>query len=288
MKNLIKKIMFLTTGNRIVYRFGRSIYMHSRGDIHNDINRNGELLVQQSVIEAFENLPQVGHFTIFDVGANVGDWTNAFLSGLKGKDFAKRVEIYSFEPVPSTATTLKKNLPSDNPSIHIENFALSNQREIIDIYVAGINGGTNSLYDDGLPTTKEMVKIQSISVTEFCSDRKIHHIHLLKCDTEGHDMEVIRGAMHLLHEQRISVFQFEYNHRWAFSHNFLRDVFMSIEHLPYTVAKLQEKCLLIYSKWHPELDKFFEGNYVLIHNDCLSWFPTKKVNFDASNAQYIT
>jgi hypothetical protein len=100
-------------------------------------------------------------------------------------------------------------------------------------------------------------------------------------------MEVIRGAIQLFNEQRISVFQFEYNHRWAFSHNFLRDVFLTIESIPYTLAKLNGNYLLLYSEWHPELDKFFEGNYVLIHNDCLAWFPTKRANFDESNAQYI-
>lgn len=288
MLNLIYKIIFLLLGTRTAYRLGRSMYMYARGDIHNDINCNGELLVQQSVIAAIEKLPGNDGFTIFDVGANVGDWTKAFLSGLKDKASTMRVDIYSFEPVPSTAKTLKNNLPKDSPFVHVEEFALSNNKEEVDIYVTGKNGGTNSLYDDGLPTTKELVRIHSISATDFCNERKIRHVHLFKCDTEGHDMEVIRGAMQLLNEERISVFQFEYNHRWAFSHNFLRDVFISIESLPYTLAKLQEDYLLIYSKWEPELDKFFEGNYALIHNDCVSWFPTKRANLDTSNTFYIT
>jgi FkbM family methyltransferase len=284
----IKKVFCLVIGTRTAYRLGRSIYMHARGDIPNDINRNGELLVQKSVIAAIAKSPDNDGFAIFDVGANVGDWTNSFLLGLKDKALTKRVDIYSFEPVPATANRLRNNLPMDNPFVHVEEFALSKNKEVVDIYVTGKNCATSSLYDDGRPTFKEVVQIQSISATEFCNERKIPHVHLLKCDTEGHDMEVIRGANQLLNEQRISVLQFEYNHRWAFSHNFLRDVFLSVESKPYTLGKLQKNYLLIYTKWHQELDTFFEGNYVLIHDDCLSWFPTKKANFDASNAQYIS
>lgn len=96
-------------------------------------------------------------------------------------------------------------------------------------------------------------------------------------------MEVIRGALPLLQQERISVLQFEYNHRWAFSKNFLRDVFVGIEHLPYKVAKLQSDHLLVFENWHPELDKFFEGNYALVHHDAISWFPSKSAIFDKFN-----
>ena len=96
-------------------------------------------------------------------------------------------------------------------------------------------------------------------------------------------MEVIRGALPLLQTGRISVLQFEYNHRWAFSRNFLRDVFVAVENLPYKVTKLQTNTLLMFEEWHPELEKFFEGNYALIHKDALGWFPIKKAGFDKNN-----
>ncbi len=101
-------------------------------------------------------------------------------------------------------------------------------------------------------------------------------------------MEVIRGALSLLKEERISVLQFEYNHRWAFSGNFLRDVFVTIEFLPYKLVKLQGDSLLVFEKWHPELDKFFEGNYGLVHHDSLNWFPTKSAEFDKFNVLLVT
>ena len=182
---------------------------------------------------------------------------------------------------------IKKNLQKNASFEVIEELALSSSSGTANIYISGENSGTNSLHDNGLSIKKELVKINLDSATKFCNSRKIHHIHLLKCDTEGHDMEVIRGAIELLNEERISVFQFEYNHRWAFSSNFLRDVFIMVEHLPYSFAKLQENHLLLFNEWNPELDRFFEGNYALIHVDALSWFPVKQANFDRSNALCI-
>lgn len=275
-------------GESVTYRLGRSMYMHSRGDIPNDMNRNGEVLVQNAVITAMQKLSSKSDFTIFDVGANVGDWTNSFVRQLKKQSFVEKIDIYAFEPVPSTAITLRNNIPKNSLFIHVEELALSSNSGVADIYVTGENFGINSLYEDDSGIKKELIRIHLNSASEFCNSRLIHHIHLLKCDTEGHDMEVIRGAIQLLNDERISVLQFEYNHRWAFSHNFLRDVFVTVADMPYTVAKLQKNYLLLFEEWNLELDRFFEGNYVLIHDDALSWFPTKRGNFDSSHALCIT
>jgi hypothetical protein len=129
--------------------------------------------------------------------------------------------------------------------------------------------------------------MNKITATDFCKDRKLEKIHLLKCDTEGHDMEVIRGALPLLAEEKISILQFEYNHRWVYARNFLRDVFISIEKLPYRLAMLQPDQLWIFGEWHPELERFFEGNYALIHVDALDWFPTNWVTWDRFNTMCV-
>ena len=56
---------------------------------------------------------------------------------------------------------------------------------------------------------------------------------LVKIDTEGHDLTVLRGARAMLAEHRIAVVQFEYNHRWVFARAFLRDAFEFLADLGY-------------------------------------------------------
>lgn len=284
MLDYIKSIAFKMLGRRTAYRLGRAMYLHARGDVANDMRKNGEMFVQSCVLAAWKNgLDKQQNLIIFDVGANVGDWSAAVIEQLNNKGIAKDVLLFSFEPVPSTAEELRRNLRGNHPCLHIEELALSEARGTAEIYIAGPTAGTNSLYPDSAVIKQDTVTIDLISAADFCGARGIPHVHLMKCDTEGHDMEVIRGALPLLNEERISVLQFEYNHRWVFSRNFLRDVFLATESLPYKVAKLQANHVLVFEKWHPELDKFFEGNYALIHNSALVWFAALQAEFDKFN-----
>ncbi len=126
-----------------------------------------------------------------------------------------------------------------------------------------------------------------MTVADYCRTHGIEKIHLLKCDAEGHDLEIIRGALPMLATGRIAVLQFEYNHRWVFSGNHLRDVFLAFEGLPYRFTKLQPDHLLVFNRWHPELEKYIEGNYALVHADALAWFPIRQASWDRSNTLVI-
>ncbi len=283
---LVNKIYYAILkllSRRFSYRFGRALYLQARGDVANNMDSNGEVYVQKCVITAWKNLdsPEM-KLTVFDVGANVGEWSNSLINQLQLKGLKTNIDLYAFEPVPSTAAILRQNLTSDHYSLHIEENALSSTSGKTQIYIEGSAAGSNSLYDDA-SVPKESIQIELISVSEFVESRQLKHIHLFKIDTEGHDMEVIRGALKILKEENISVLQFEYNHRWAFSRNFLLDVFVIIKELPYKLAKIQCDHLVILDRWHPELEKFFEGNYCLVHEESLSWFKTKIARFDRFN-----
>jgi len=288
-RGLREKVMkHFMGGNQTVYRIGRALYQRARGDVPNDMVSNGELLVQRCVVDASRkgNLRN-GRLVIFDVGANVGDWSAHFLNLLEGADIDKGVDLYLFEPVPSTFEFLKTRLGTQNRVLHYEKIALSSENGECNMYVSNQSSGINSLHANPLRDDEKQIEIVRSSATDFCKTHRLQRVHLLKCDAEGHDMEVIRGALQLLAEESISVLQFEYNHRWVFSRNFLRDAFTAVEKLPYSFAKLQPHQLLIFREWHPELERFFEGNYALIHADALTWFPTKHASFDRFNTMHI-
>ena len=221
------------------------------------------------------------------VGANVGDWSLSLVNQLTVPTMREATDLYIFEPVPSTFEFLKNRLGSENPVLHYEPVALSSETGESVIYVSAPNAGTNSLHASSQSGDKQQIGINKVTATDFCKNHKIEKVHLFKCDTEGHDMEVIRGALPLLAEERISILQFEYNHRWIYARNFLRDVFISIEKLPYTLAMLQPDQLWIFSEWHPELERFFEGNYALVHDDAIGWFPTRRVIWDRYNTMCV-
>lgn len=71
------KLMFSLIGRRTTYRIGRILYQEARGDVANDMASNGEMLVQNRVVDAWKNGSLSGQrLVVFDVGANVGDWSS--------------------------------------------------------------------------------------------------------------------------------------------------------------------------------------------------------------------
>ena len=117
----------------------------------------------------------------------------------------------------------------------------------------------------------------------FCREEKIDRINLAKCDAEGHDLRILRGARPLLQSGRIDVFQFEYNHCWVFSRAFLRDVFTLVEGLPYVVVRVTAQSLEVHDTWHPELERFFQSNFALVHRNALQWFKTRDARYSGAN-----
>jgi hypothetical protein len=59
--------------------------------------------------------------------------------------------------------------------------------------------------NDNVPT--ESVDI--VTLDEFCQDKGIDHINYLKIDTEGGDLDVLKGAVKMLTEQRIDLVEVE-------------------------------------------------------------------------------
>lgn len=287
MTYFFKQLMFFLAGRRAMYRIGRALYQKARGEIANNMWSNGESFVQRCVFDAWLNAgTEKNCLVVFDVGANVGDWSATFLKLLSDSGVTESVDLYAFEPVPSTAETLRHNLGMQNSVLHYEQVALSSESGVGNIYV-GQGSGINSLHANPQRSDEAPVAITKITAADFCKTHSIQKVQLLKCDTEGHDMDVIRGALPMLVDGNVSVLQFEYNYRWILSRNFLRDAFTAIEKLPYKLVKLQSDHLLILPEWHPELERFFEGNYALIHVDAIDWFPTKQVSWDRYNTMCV-
>ena len=127
------------------------------------------------------------------------------------------------------------------------------------------------------------IEVERTTLTDFCRQRGIGHVNLVKSDTEGHDLSVLRGARELLAAGRVDLLQFEYNHTWVFSRAFLKDVFELVEGLPYRVARIRPNSIEILDGWHPELDRFFHANYLLVREPALAWFDVRYGTFDDSN-----
>jgi FkbM family methyltransferase len=133
---------------------------------------------------------------IFDVGANVGQTAQEF-----GIQF-RQAKILSFEPDPDSFSILQASANGNaNLSIYNLGFSVRPGRVRFDntspesvLHAIAKNQG-----DDRLP----FVNITTIDL--FCAEHCIERISLLKIDTEGHDLDVIRGASDMLRRGNVDV-----------------------------------------------------------------------------------
>lgn len=218
---------------------------------------NGERDLQFAVLRSGRH-----PLTVIDVGANVGEWTAMLLDAAAQCD--RPVRSFAFEASSFTAARLRSTLERFH-SVTVENLALSDREGELELYLVGDGAGTNSVHRSShtAPVTGTE-RIRATTLDLYCAERGIERIDLLKVDTEGNDLFVLRGAQRLLADQRIEIAQFEYNQRWIAPRAFLRDVFEFVEPLGYRVGKVTPAGVEMYRAWHPELETFREGNYVAI------------------------
>ena len=268
-----------------MWRVGRNLYCRARGEIANNLATNGETYVQSCVLHGASTLTDK-HVTLFDVGANLGEWTRALLHQCPDAD-CQDLRLYLFEPVPTTFARLQDNIAHLDQKDHARCFplALSNKTGEAEMVILSESGGSNSLQFDASLAANALgrVKIRMNTLCNFCLEESIDHIHLLKCDTEGNDANVLEGAAAFLREERIDVVQFEYNHRWVYARRFLKDIFDLTDDLPYHVARIMPDHIEVFNGWHFELERFFEANYLIVHDRALPWFNSHMGQFDGSN-----
>lgn len=159
-----------------------------------------------------------GTCVVFDVGAHLGDYSRA------ARRMAPRARILAFEPNPILLAKLRARV-SD---IEAFPFALSDTSGAAELHDFADEPGSScaSLHAEKIPfhgAVAQSYPVQTRTMDDLCAEQGIAHIHLLKIDTEGHDVSVLRGARRLLEARAVDVIQFEVIAVNAILRVFLRD-----------------------------------------------------------------
>jgi FkbM family methyltransferase len=181
--------------------------------------------------------------------------------------------LHSFEPSEYTFTCLSETLGQS--SVTLARLALGEFPGSSTLHVVSPGAGTNSLHQPcdvaGFSTTED---VTTTTLDLYADQSGLEQIALVKIDTEGHDLAVLRGAQRLLGMRRILIAQFEYNHRWVYSRSFLRDAFDLLAPFDYRLGKLTPRGVEFYPRWEPELETFVEGNYVACADHVVERLPS--------------
>lgn len=149
---------------------------------------------------------------VFDVGANDGETVQEFIERFPS------ARVFAFEPYAACCEILDRKFRGQ-AAIQIQNIALGEDRGTSELNLYSGNRMNSLLRLDDGPgnvmgksfTRAGSVKVRREALDFFCTDSGIDRIDVLKIDTQGYDLQVLKGARRLLEEKRIKTILLEVN-----------------------------------------------------------------------------
>ena len=171
-----------------------------------------------------KNLKNINIF--FDIGAHEGESIEIF-----SKNFTIS-KIYSFEPSPINFLKLKNkvNLFLKNfkdIKVYVENVGLGDEKKRI--YLKQLNESSSSTINQINKNSKYFKKkrfflnklhkknfyknidIQIIRLDEYLNNNRIEYINFMKIDTEGYELDVLKGLGTKIHNVQYIMFEHHYH-----------------------------------------------------------------------------
>lgn len=185
-----------------------------------DSKISGEKKFTNSIILKYKS----EKINIFDVGANIGDYTNNF------NELDNTYKVYSFEPQPNTFEKLEKRF-TNNKNITTINFGLGDKEEKIILYdYSSVDGSPHASTNEKVfsEINKKKSKKYEIlinTVDYFIKINNIKKLHLLKVDVEGHEFKVLEGAKESISKGIIENIHFEFTKINIYNHLFFKDYY---------------------------------------------------------------
>ena len=160
---------------------------------------------------------------VFDIGCFRGNFTKNFIKN--EKKLGIKSNFFLFDPNPNVKNYLKLIL--ENTQIKYFNLALDNSNSKKKFYfntffeASGSSLSTVIRDDKKWKSTRKIfmqifqpfkkigdfaeINVQTKTLDDFCLDEKIENIDVLKMDTEGSELNILKGAIKLLSENKINV-----------------------------------------------------------------------------------
>lgn len=136
---------------------------------------------------------------------DVGAWIGVY-SMLAAQLVGETGRVYAFEPDPLARQSLRRNLANNVSRVEVLPLALSNRVGFKTMELSG-NSGSRILDETSIsksPNFIRKLKVEATTLDEFLAS--IGQIpDIIKIDVEGHEIEVIEGALQTLRDHRTTI-----------------------------------------------------------------------------------
>jgi FkbM family methyltransferase len=222
-----------------------------------DFRASGE----ESFVRTFFKSQVTTQFPIvFDVGAYCGDY------GAMVRRYSPSAAIYAFEPHPQSFTVLDARAMRHR--IVALNLACAERSGVAELFDLAEADGSRiasldrAVFDQHYHQSCRPLPVMTTTIDRFAEEHGIDRIDLLKIDTEGTELAVLRGARRMIRTGSIAAVQFEFNAMAAIRRTFLRDFY---EELPdHQFHRLLPDGLLALGPYRSALEIFHYQNIVAL------------------------
>jgi FkbM family methyltransferase len=201
-----------------------------------------------------------GDVIVFDIGANVGDWSGSI------QKFLPNSRVIAFEPSKEAFESLTNRFIKST-SFECINLAVGKENTETYLYADESASGLGSL-------TKRRVKHFGLSfehrelVQVTTLDRWIENQtpnvfpNVIKMDVEGHEMDVLIGASKAL--RGVQIIQFEFGGGNIDTETFFQDFWYFFESNGFEISRMTPRGLKVISQYSENFETFKPTNYVAV------------------------
>lgn len=170
---------------------------------------------------------------VFDIGANVGTWTQGLLAAIPG------ATVFMFEPSVQCWPEIERR---GFTTAELIRSAVGEQAGKAKLHISSDFDHSASLHSRGDSYCRDNdyreVEIDVTTIDDFMAVRGIERVDYVKMDIEGHELFALHGARRALEERRIGAFAFEFGTANVNSHTFFRDFWQFLTEAGFRVSRI--------------------------------------------------
>lgn len=265
MNTILKEIKNVLFGRRIFQPFFEFLYRISLYGMN--IGSGGTVATsgEQNTIRIIQSLFKDSQpLTIFDAGANKGEYAEAIVSTFSATPF----RLFVFEPSKTAFSLLKNRVALARPEVTLINKGVSNENTVATLYTNTLGSKLGSVFARIVPGKEfaEKEKISLITIDAFCEENMIERINFLKLDIEGNELPALHGAKGILDDGKIDAIQFEFGGANIDARTYLRD-FWNLLSSSYKIFRVLRDGLREIPAYDEKLELFSTTNYIAIKKE---------------------